>query len=107
LRVRWPRWPCSFTVAISGAPKAATETPLTLTVTRDGKPVNDLQPYLDTYAHVTAIHAGGLALAHLQPSGSVDGDHGGPMLTVQADRRAPRSPVGHRCAAFRRPDLAT
>lgn len=74
-----------YTVTVAGTPKAGTEVPLTLTVTRDDKPVTDLQPYLDTYAHVTAIHAGDLAFAHLHPSGTVNGDHGGPTLVVQAD----------------------
>ncbi|WP_329378415.1 hypothetical protein OG625_09870 [Streptomyces sp. NBC_01351] len=32
--------------------------PLTVSVSKDGKPVTDLQPYLDTYAHLTAFHSG-------------------------------------------------
>jgi hypothetical protein len=40
--------------------------PFTVTITRDGQPA-DLQPYLDAYAHLTAIHAGDLAFAHLHP----------------------------------------
>lgn len=57
---------------------------LTVTVTHDGKPVTDLQPYLDTYAHLTAFHDGDLAFAHLHPHGTVNGDHGGPALTFEA-----------------------
>jgi hypothetical protein len=45
-------------------------------------PVTDLQPYPDTYAHVIASHAGRFPFAHLHPSGTVNGDHGGPRLTV-------------------------
>ena len=78
-----------YTVAVSGTPKAGTDTPISLTVSRDGEPVTDLQPYLDTYAHVTAIHQGDLAFAHLHPQGSVNGDSGGPTLTVQADLPEP------------------
>jgi hypothetical protein len=68
---------------------AGMEHPLTVTVSRDGKPVTDLQPYLDSYAHLTAFHAGDLAFAHLHPAGAVDGDRGGPTMTFHAE--LPRS----------------
>lgn len=74
-----------YTVTVAGAAKAGTVTPLKITITDNGAPVADLQPYLDTYAHVTAIHAGDLAFAHLHPNGTVSGAHGGPTLTVNAD----------------------
>lgn len=57
---------------------------LTVTVSKDGRPVTDLQPYLDTYAHLTAFHDGDLAFAHLHPHGQVNGDHGGPTLSFEA-----------------------
>jgi hypothetical protein len=59
--------------------------PLTVTVSKNGIPVTDLQPYLDTYAHLTALHEGDLAFAHLHPKGTVNGDHGGPTLSFAAD----------------------
>lgn len=74
-----------FTVTLTGLPKAGVAGPLTITISRDGRPVTELQPYLDTYAHVTAIHQGDLAFAHLHSEGTVDGDHGGPTLAVHAD----------------------
>jgi hypothetical protein len=57
---------------------------LGVNVTRDGQPVTDLQPYLDTYAHLTAFHEGDLAFAHLHPKGAVSGDRGGPDLAFEA-----------------------
>jgi hypothetical protein len=57
---------------------------LTVTVSKDGKPVTDLQPYLATYAHLTAFHQGDLTFAHLHPQGEAMGDHGGPALTFEA-----------------------
>lgn len=57
---------------------------LTVTVSQGNRPVTDLQPYLGTYAHLTAFHDGDLAFAHLHPHGTVDGDHGGPALTFEA-----------------------
>jgi hypothetical protein len=74
-----------YTVTVAGAAKTGTATPLKITITKNGVPVTDLQAYLDTYAHVTAIHAGDLAFAHLHPNGTVSGPHGGPTLSVNAD----------------------
>ncbi len=74
-----------YTMTVTGTPKAGTDTPLTITITKNGAPVTDLQPCLDTYAHVTAIRAGDLAFAHLHPQGTASGAHGGPALTVNAD----------------------
>jgi len=74
-----------YNVTVTGRPKAGTETPLTITISKAGASVTDLQPYLKTYAHVTAIHSFYLAFAHLHPQGSLSGAHGGPTLTVNAD----------------------
>ena len=74
-----------YTLTVAGDhPMAGMTHRLTVTVTKDGKPVTDLQPYLDTYAHLTAFHGGNLAFAHLHPQGAVDGDHGGPTLSFEA-----------------------
>ncbi|MER6980006.1 hypothetical protein [Streptomyces carpinensis] len=42
---------------------------LKLTVTRDGKPVRDLQPYLGAYGHLVALRSGDLAYLHVHPNG--------------------------------------
>ncbi len=63
---------------------AGREHQLTTTVSKNGQPVTDLQPYLDTYAHLTAFHNTDLAFAHLHPHGTVNGDHGGPTLSFEA-----------------------
>ncbi|MFF1909022.1 hypothetical protein [Kitasatospora sp. NPDC058218] len=72
-----------YTAALRSEPTAGAHR-LTVTVGKDGGPVTDLQPYLDSYAHLTAFHEGDQALAHLHPTDKVDGDHGGPTLTFQA-----------------------
>ena len=74
-----------YDLVLSGRPKAGTSSPLSIRVSRRGQPVTDLQPYLDTYAHLTAIHEADLAFAHLHPSGTVHGDHGGPTLSFLTD----------------------
>ncbi|MGH3671653.1 MAG: hypothetical protein ACRDSH_13630, partial [Pseudonocardiaceae bacterium] len=73
-----------YTLTLDGHAAAGAEGELTVTVTKAGQPVTDLQPYLDTYAHLTAFHEGDLAFAHLHPTGAVNGDHGGPRLSFHA-----------------------
>jgi hypothetical protein len=74
-----------YTLTLTGEPMAGTASILTAKVTKNGRPVTDLQPYLETYAHVTAIHEGDLAFAHLHPEGTAKGDGGGPDLTFHAE----------------------
>ncbi|MFF4363106.1 hypothetical protein [Streptomyces sp. NPDC001604] len=78
-----------YTIAVKGDLTAGTAGRLTATVTENGKPVTDLQPYLDTYAHLTAFHQGDLSFAHLHPETKVNGDHGGPTLTFHAEFAQP------------------
>ncbi|MGZ5397153.1 MAG: hypothetical protein ACXWEI_17435 [Mycobacterium sp.] len=58
-----------FTVTLSGTPRANEASMLTLSVSRDGKPVDDLQPYLGAYGHLVAVRASDLAYLHVHPMG--------------------------------------
>jgi hypothetical protein len=58
-----------YTVTVTGDLAAGTHAALTLTVTRDGAPVTDLQPYLGAYGHLVALREGDLAYLHVHPSG--------------------------------------
>ena len=59
-----------YTVTLTGgAPKAGAASTLTLTVARDGRPVDDLQPYLGAYGHLVALRAADLAYLHVHPIG--------------------------------------
>ncbi|MFI9724124.1 hypothetical protein ACIHFE_31530 [Streptomyces sp. NPDC052396] len=73
-----------YTVTVKGELMAGMAHPMTVGISKDGKPVTDLQPYLDTYAHLTAFHTGDQAFAHLHPETKVSGDHGGPDLSFHA-----------------------
>ncbi len=73
-----------YTVTVGGDLMAGMTRPMTVRVSRDGKPVTDLRPYLETYAHLTAFHKGDQAFAHLHPQTKVEGDKGGPDLAFQA-----------------------
>jgi hypothetical protein len=74
-----------YTITVRGKLMANRASMLIVTITKDGRPVTNLQPYLDTYAHLTAFHEGDLAFAHLHPETGVDGDHGGPALPFHAE----------------------
>lgn len=73
-----------YTITIQGELTAGMAHPLTVTVSKDGKPVTGLQPYLGSYAHLTAFHEGDQAFAHLHPENTVDGAYGGPSLRFHA-----------------------
>jgi hypothetical protein len=62
-----------YTVELSGDLVPGQGSPLTLTVSRDGVPVTDLQPYLGAYGHLVGLRGGDLAYLHVHPDG-VPGD---------------------------------
>jgi len=75
-----------YEVTLAGdlVPGQASE--LTLTVSKDGLPVTDLQPYLAAYGHLVALRAGDLAYLHVHPAGE-PGDGvtpAGPGITFYA-----------------------
>ena len=59
-----------YTVTLEGDLTAGKDAKLTLDVSRDGKPVTDLQPYLGAYGHLVALRAGDLAYLHVHPDGT-------------------------------------
>lgn len=58
-----------YTVTLTGSAKAREPSMLTLSVSRGGKPVTDLQPYLGAYGHLVALRAADLAYLHVHPMG--------------------------------------
>lgn len=60
-----------YTVTLDGALEPGHSGTLTLSVTRDGVPVTDLEPYLGAYGHLVALRAGDLAYLHVHPEGAV------------------------------------
>jgi hypothetical protein len=58
-----------YTVTVSGEPTADEPSTLTFSVSRNGKPVADLQPYLGAYGHLVALRASDLAYLHVHPIG--------------------------------------
>ena len=58
-----------YAVTLSGTAKANEASMLALSVSRDGKPVTNLQPYLGAYGHLVALRASDLAYLHVHPVG--------------------------------------
>jgi hypothetical protein len=59
-----------YTVELTGDLVPGKASPVTLTVSRDGRPVTDLQPYLGAYGHLVALREGDLAYLHVHPDGT-------------------------------------
>ncbi|SEH67090.1 hypothetical protein SAMN04489835_2697 [Mycolicibacterium rutilum] len=75
-----------YTVKLDGALTAGVSRQLTATVTRDGRPVMTMQPYLGAYGHLVALREGDLAYLHVHPEGAepVPGGTGGPAVSFAA-----------------------
>ncbi|MFG1748964.1 hypothetical protein [Streptosporangium sandarakinum] len=58
-----------YTVTLDGELLPGRQSKLTLKVSKDGKPVTDLQPYLGAYGHLVALRGGDLAYLHVHPDG--------------------------------------
>ncbi|MFF7250939.1 hypothetical protein ACFZBU_44580 [Embleya sp. NPDC008237] len=59
-----------YTVSLTGDLSATESGLLTLNVSRDGRPVTDLQPYLGAYGHLVALRQGDLGYLHVHPQGA-------------------------------------
>ncbi|MGK5738020.1 hypothetical protein [Micromonospora sp. URMC 103] len=76
-----------YTVTLAGDPQPGRTAELTVTVSRDGTPVTDLEPYLGAYGHLVALRQGDLAYLHVHPDGA-PGDGRtppGPAVTFLAE----------------------
>lgn len=75
-----------YTVELTGDLVAGTSSDLTLTVSRDGEPVTDLEPYLGAYGHLVALRQEDLAYLHVHPDAST--------ASWPSSRASARSPHG-------------
>jgi len=76
-----------YTVTLTGDLTAGRSSTLTLSVSKDGRPVTDLQPYLGAYGHLVALRDGDLAYLHVHPGGA-PGDgrtKAGPEIVFHAE----------------------
>ncbi|MET8508170.1 hypothetical protein ABZV60_26560 [Streptomyces sp. NPDC004787] len=59
----------AYAVTLDGDLVPGEASALTLTVSRDGRPVTDLEPYLAAYGHLVALRVGDLGYLHVHPEG--------------------------------------
>ncbi|WP_028922138.1 hypothetical protein [Pseudonocardia acaciae] len=71
-----------YTVTLAGDLVPGRASPVSLTVSRDGREVTDLQPYLSAYGHLVALRGGDLAYLHVHPDGSPGDGRTAPGPTV-------------------------
>lgn len=71
-----------YQVRLDGDLVAGQISPVELTVSKGGRPVTDLQPYLGAYGHLVALRQGDLAYLHVHPEES---DTAGPGVHFAAE----------------------
>lgn len=76
-----------FTASVHGALRAGEMSDLTVEITRAGKPVTALQPYLGAFGHLVALRAGDLTYLHVHPEGGepAASDLSGPKIGFMAE----------------------
>jgi hypothetical protein len=71
-----------YTVRLDGDLEPGAESLVTTTVTKDGKPVTDLQPYLGANGHLVALRSADLAYLHVHP---MDAPGAGPEVKFMVE----------------------
>lgn len=76
-----------YQVELAGELTAGRASPITLTISKDGAAVTDLQPYLGAYGHLVALREGDLAYLHVHPEGAPGDGHtpAGPGIQFVAE----------------------
>ncbi|MFF5477797.1 hypothetical protein ACFY5C_10745 [Streptomyces sp. NPDC012935] len=80
-----------YDVRLDGVLRPGKERELKLKVSRSGRPVTDLQPYLGAYGHLVALRAGDLAYLHVHPAGEPGDGRTKPGPEISFTATAPSS----------------
>jgi hypothetical protein len=80
-----------YEVELAGTLRPGRASELTLKVSRDGRPVTDLQPYLGAYGHLVALRSGDLAYLHVHPNGEPGDGRTKPGPAISFTATAPSS----------------
>lgn len=80
-----------YEVSVTGDLAAGASTQLTMTITRDGQPATELEPYLGAFGHLVALREGDLAYLHVHPHGEEPqpGQTSGPEIVFEATAPTP------------------
>lgn len=76
-----------FTVSLEGHVVAGSASELTISISREGRPVTALEPYLGAFGHLVALREGDLAFLHVHAEGEEPhaGDTAGPEIVFFAE----------------------
>lgn len=80
-----------YEVRLDGVLRPGKERELKLEVSRGGRPVTDLQPYLGAYGHLVALRSGDLAYLHVHPNGEPGDGRTRPGPEISFTATAPSS----------------
>ncbi|KWX20512.1 heavy metal-binding domain-containing protein [Mycolicibacterium wolinskyi] len=80
-----------FDLRVTGDLVAGESSELAVAVSRDGRPVTNLQPYLGAFGHLVALRDGDLAYLHVHAEGSepAAGETSGPTITFMTQAPTP------------------
>lgn len=80
-----------FDLTVTGDLVAGQSSELTVAVSRDGRPVTTLQPYLGAFGHLVALRDGDLAYLHVHAEGAepATGETSGPTITFMTEAPTP------------------
>ncbi|GAB3418992.1 hypothetical protein [Flindersiella endophytica] len=73
-----------YTIQRTGTLTPGRRSRLTFTISRAGRPVTDLEPYLESYGHLVVLRSGDLAYLHVHPEPSSAG-RAGPTVTFDTE----------------------
>ncbi|KUM73496.1 hypothetical protein J7F01_28780 [Streptomyces sp. ISL-22] len=80
-----------YEVRLDGALRPGRASELKLKVSKNGRPVTDLQPYLGAYGHLVALRSGDLAYLHVHPNGEPGDGRTKPGPDISFTATAPSS----------------
>ncbi|MFF2412015.1 hypothetical protein [Streptomyces sp. NPDC058092] len=80
-----------YKVTLKGRLRPGVADRLDLNVSKNGRPVTDLEPYLEAYGHLVALRSGDLAYLHVHPNGAPGDGKTKPGPTVSFTTTAPSS----------------
>ncbi|MEV3872698.1 hypothetical protein [Streptomyces sp. NPDC049906] len=80
-----------YAVTLDGGLRPGAAEELRLSVSKDGRAVTDLQPYLGAYGHLVALRAGDLGYLHVHPNGEPGDGKTAPGPEVSFTATAPSS----------------
>lgn len=76
-----------YTATLIGDLSAGGESTLTVEISKDGKPVTNIEPYLGAFGHLVALRDGDLAYLHVHPTGAdpQPGELSGPEVSFATE----------------------